>query len=158
MTRTTNIETQERAAAHLNAGEVDAFVDTLFAHDAVDHDPAPGQGPGREGFREFFRTLTTAFPDAQLAPETMVADEENIAFAYTLSGHHRGEFLGVAPTGNRVEVRGVQIGRFRDGRIVERWGSTDELGILQQLGATPVTPGGDEPSLLTQVKTALSPG
>jgi steroid delta-isomerase-like uncharacterized protein len=157
MARTTNIETQERAAAHLNAGEIDTFVDTLFAEDALDHDPGPGQGPGREGFRAFFRALTSAFPDAQLVPETVVADDEHVCLAYTLTGHHRGDFHGVAATGNRVEVRGVQIARFRDGRIVERWDSTDELGILQQLGAVPVTPGGDEPSLLTQVRTALTP-
>ncbi|MBA2550007.1 MAG: ester cyclase, partial [Nocardioidaceae bacterium] len=43
---------------------------------------------------------------------------------------------GIAPTGRKIEVRGVQIGRFEDGKIVERWGSSDELGILQQLGAT----------------------
>ncbi|MDN5748931.1 MAG: ester cyclase [Pseudonocardia sp.] len=158
MTRETNMATQERAAAHLNAGEVDAFVDTLFAVDALDHDPAPGQGPGREGFRAFFHTLTEAFPDAQLAPEVTVADDEHISFAYTLNGHHTGTFQGVEPTGNRVEVRGVQIGRFVDGRIVERWGSTDELGILQQIGAAPVNPEGDEPTLITQVKTALTPG
>ncbi|MDQ3153399.1 MAG: hypothetical protein M3R63_17375 [Actinomycetota bacterium] len=51
MTRETNIATQENAARHINAGEIDVGVDTLFAVDAVDHDPAPGQGAGREGFR-----------------------------------------------------------------------------------------------------------
>lgn len=157
MSRETNLAAQERAAAHLNEGEVDAAVDTLFAPDAVDHDPAPGQGPGREGFRAFFQALVEAFPDARLDPEVTVADDEHVSLAYTLSGHHRGTFHGVEPTGNRVEVRGVQIGRFADGRIVERWGSTDELGILQQIGAAPVTPGGDEPTLLTQVKAALQP-
>jgi steroid delta-isomerase-like uncharacterized protein len=154
MTREANIATQEKAAQHLNAGEIDAAVDTLFATDAVDHDPAPGQGPGREGFRTFFHALATAFPDAQLEPVTMVADDEHVCFAYTLTGHHRGEFQGVAPTGNRIEVRGVQIGRFENGRIVERWGSTDELGIMQQIGAVPV--GDSEPGLIDQVKAAFS--
>ncbi|MGI9063380.1 MAG: hypothetical protein ACR2FQ_06185 [Pseudonocardiaceae bacterium] len=53
MTRETNIATQENAARHINAGEIDVGVDTLFAVDAVDHDPAPGQGAGREGFRGY---------------------------------------------------------------------------------------------------------
>ena len=43
----------------------------------------------------------------------------------------------MTPTGQRIEARGMQIGRFENGKIVERWGSTDELGIMRQLGATP---------------------
>ncbi len=155
MTRDANIATQEKAAQHLNAGEIDAAVDTLFAENCVDHDPAAGQGPGREGFRTFFRTLITAFPDALIEPATLVADDEHVAIAYTLTGHHQGDFQGVAATGMRIEVRGVQIGRFRDGQIVERWGSTDELGILQQIGAVPVPPGSDKQSLLDTVADAF---
>jgi steroid delta-isomerase-like uncharacterized protein len=132
-----NTATQEKAAGLLNSGDVDGFVDTLFAVDAVDHDPAPGQGPGREGYRSFFHALTTAFADVHLEPVATVADEDTIAFAYTLTGTHRGDFQGVPATGRSIEVRGLQIGRFADGQIVERWGSTDELGILTQLGAAP---------------------
>ena len=55
--------------------------------------------------------------------------------AYTLTGTHEGGFQGIAATGKKIEVRGLQIGRFENGQIVERWGSSDELGILQQLGA-----------------------
>lgn len=58
----------------------------------------------------------------------------SVCLAYTLTGTHQGEFQGIAPTGRRIEVRGVQIGRFENGKIVERWGSTDELGIMRQLG------------------------
>ena len=137
MSKEQNIATQEKGAGFLNAGDIDAGIDTMFAVDAIDRDPAPGQGPGREGFRSFFRTLTTAFPDAHLEPQTMVADDDSVAFAYTLTGTHQGDFNGVAPTGKRIEVRGVQIGRFENGKIAERWGSTDELGILTQLGAEP---------------------
>lgn len=67
----------------------------------------------------------------------MVADDEHVCLAYTLTGTHQGEFQGVAPTGNRIEVRGVQVGRFQDGKIVERWGSIDELGIMRQIDAAP---------------------
>lgn len=152
MSREQNIATQEKAAAHINAGEIDAAMDTLFAVDAVDHDPAPGQAPGREGFRAFFRTLTTAFPDAHLEPRTMVVDDESIAFAYTLTGTHQGAFQGVAATGKRIDVRGMQIGRFANGQIVERWGATDEAGIMQQIGAAP----GAEPGLMNKLKGAFS--
>jgi steroid delta-isomerase-like uncharacterized protein len=141
MSREQNIATQEQAAEKLNSGDVDGAVDTLFAVDAVDHDPAPGQGPGREGYRSFFQTLATAFPDAHLAPATMVTDDDHVVLAYTLTGTHQGEFNGIPASGQKVEVRGVQIGRFENGQIVERWGSTDELGIMQQIGAAPKPPG-----------------
>ncbi len=136
MSQDANIAAQEHLAENVNAGNVDSAVES-FAEDAVDHDPAPGQGPGREGFRTFFTALTTAFPDAHIEPAHMVTDDDHVCVAYTLTGTHQGEFQGIAPTRKTTEVRGVQIGRFEDGKIVERWGSTDELGILQQLGKSP---------------------
>ncbi|MCR6490774.1 ester cyclase [Amycolatopsis sp. OK19-0408] len=136
MVREQNIATQEKAAELINSGNTDAGVLMMFAEDAVDHDPAPGQARGRDGFRDFFRTLFNAFPDAHLEPATLVADDDHVCLAYTLTGTHQGEFQGVAATGKEIEVRGVQIGRFENGQIVERWGSTDELGILRQLGVT----------------------
>lgn len=133
MSRDANIAAQEHLAENINAGDVDTAVES-FAEDAVDHDAADGQGPGREGFKTFFQLLTTAFPDANIEPAHMVADDEHVSIAYTLRGTHQGEFQGLEPTGRKIEVRGVQIGRFEDGKIVERWGSSDELGILRQLG------------------------
>jgi predicted ester cyclase len=70
----------------------------------------------------------------KLALETMVADEDSIAFAYTMTGTHQGPLMGIPPTGKRVSIRGLQISKFRDGKMVERWGSSDQLGLLQQLG------------------------
>ena len=131
-----NIAAQQHLAENINAGNVEAAVES-FAPDAVDHDPAPGQGAGREGFKAFFTQLTTAFPDAHIEPAHMVADDEHVALAYTLTGTHKGAFNGLAPTGKAIEIRGVQIGRFEDAKIVERWGSSDELGILKQLGVDP---------------------
>lgn len=136
MSRDTNLAAQQHLADHINAGDVDTAVQS-FAVDAVDHDPAPGQGPGREGFRTFFQTLVSAFPDAHLEPAHIVADDEHVSIAYTLTGTHEGDFEGVAPTGKRIEARGVQIARFENGEIVERWGSSDELSIMKQLGAEP---------------------
>ena len=138
MPKQDNIAAQEALAENVNGGDIDAAVQS-FAENAVDHDPAPGQAPGREGFRAFFTELTTAFPDAKIEPAQMVSDDDKVAIAYTLTGTHQGEFNGIAATGKSIEVRGVQIGRFEDGKIVERWGSSDELGILQQLGVDPTS-------------------
>ncbi len=136
MSREDNIAAQGHLAENVNAGNIDAAVES-FAEDCVDRDPAPDQGPGRGGLKAFWEALVAAFPDAHLEPAHVVADDEHVSLAYTLSGTHEGDFHGVAPTHKRIEVRGVQIGRFENGQIVERWGSTDELGIMNQIGATP---------------------
>ena len=153
MSREANIAAQEHLAQNINAGNIDSAVES-FAEDALDHDPAPGQGPGREGFRTFWGSLSSAFPDAHIEPAHLVADDDHVCIAYTLSGTHDGEFQGVQATGKRIEVRGVQMGRFENGKLVERWGSTDELGIMQQLGAEPRGAGGD--GMLDKMKEKLS--
>lgn len=94
-----------------------------------DHDVAA------DGYIHFFTMLTTAFPDASVAVDQMVDDEDNIAFAYTLTGTHQGSFMGHEATGKRISIRGMQILRFENGKMVERWGMSDQMGILQQIGA-----------------------
>jgi len=136
MTRENNIAAQQRFGEAVNSGDFRAF-DDVVAPGAIDHDPGPGQGPGPEGFRQFFTELRTAFPDLAVSVEHMVADDDNVAIAYTVTGTQRGPFMGHAPTNKRVQARGVQIGRFVDGKLVERWGSSDQLGMLQQLGLAP---------------------
>jgi len=96
----------------------------------------PDQKPGPEGFKDFFDMLRAAFPDLTLEPVTVVADEEHVAMAYTIEGTHQGDFQGMAATGKRISVHGTEIVKFRDGKLTERWGSSDELGILTQLGFT----------------------
>lgn len=135
MSSETNIAALERMAEMINTGNLDAF-DEVVDEVAVDHDPAPGQKRGPEGFKDFFTTLRDAFPDLQLAPVTIVADDAHVAMAYTITGTHQGEFQGIAPTGKQISARGVEIVKFREGKLIERWGSSDEVGILKQLGMT----------------------
>jgi steroid delta-isomerase-like uncharacterized protein len=120
-------------AKAINSGNLDVLSE-VFAKNVVDHDPAPDQGAGPEGFKRFFTTLRAAFPDLTIKPEHVLATDDEIALAYTITGTQQGPFLGVAPTGRRISARGMQIARFEAGKIVERWGSSDQLGILQQLG------------------------
>ena len=133
MSKEANLETLAKFAEAVNTGKFDLFKESV-ASENIDHDPARGQVPGPEGYRAFFGGLRAAFPDLSVALETMVADEDSIAIAYTLSGTQNGSFMGIAPTGRKMKVRGVQISKFKDGKMVERWGSSDELGMLQQLG------------------------
>lgn len=136
MSAETNVNAQTAFGDAIVSGDLESFRD-LVTEDCVDHDPAPGQAPGPQGYIDFFTDLRTAFPDLGLEVEHMTVTEDDVAFAYTISGTHRGPFLGFAPTGKRMSARGMQIGRFEDGRMAERWGATDLLSILTQLGLAP---------------------
>ncbi|SDS35970.1 conserved hypothetical protein, steroid delta-isomerase-related [Friedmanniella luteola] len=131
-TKDTNLAAQTAFGEAVNSGSL-AF-DDLVAAASVDHDPAPGQVPGPQGYRTMFAELRAAFPDLKIEVEHLVADDDNVAFAYAVSGTHSGPFQGHEPTGRTFRVRGMQISRFADGKLVERWGSSDQLGILTQLG------------------------
>ncbi|HEY7002380.1 MAG TPA: ester cyclase [Candidatus Udaeobacter sp.] len=123
-------------AEAVNTGKFELF-DEVVAPDCVDHDPADGQVAGPAGYRMFFSGMRTAFPDMSVAPEIVVQDEDTIAFAYTLTGTHTGPFGKIPPTGKKVKIRGMQISKFKDGKMIERWGSSDEKTLLKQIGVTP---------------------
>lgn len=133
MSQQTNIAAQTAFGEAVVSGRLDAL-DDLVAPDSVDHDPAPGQGPGPEGYKAMFGKIRSAFPDLKLEVEHLVATDDELAFAYTISGTHLGDLDGRAPTGRSVSYRAMQISRFENGKLVERWGSSDELGMLRQLG------------------------
>ncbi|HEY0237845.1 MAG TPA: ester cyclase [Friedmanniella sp.] len=132
-TRDTNLKAQTAFGDAANSGDFAAFAD-LVAPDSVDHDPAPGQVPGPQGYAAMFGELRAAFPDMHIEVDHLVQDDDNVAFAYTFSGTHTGEFQGHGPTGKSFSIRGLQISRFVDGLMVERWGQSVQLGILTQLG------------------------
>ncbi|MGW4565555.1 ester cyclase [Streptomyces sp. NPDC004561] len=134
MSQQTNIAAQTAFGEAVVTGNLDAL-DEIVAPGSVDHDPASGQGPGPDGYKAMFGELRTAFPDLHLDVEHLVATDDELAFAYTITGTHLGPLMGQPATGRKVSYRGMQISRFdRDGKLVERWGSSDELGMLRQLG------------------------
>lgn len=139
MSKQDNIAATQKFGEAANSGHFSLFNEVVAPH-CVDHDPAPGQGAGPEGFAQFFTSFRSAFPDLNIAVEHMIADDENVAFAYTVTGTHQGDFMGIPATGKHIKARGMQIARFEDGKMVERWGSSDELGILKQLGVEPAQP------------------
>ena len=105
-----------------------------YTADFTDHDPAPGQPAGPTGMAWYWEQFGTSFSDIERdVIETIVTPTKFITIM-NLSGTHTGDFLGHAATGKRFIVRNVQVVGFRDGKMSDRWGSTDELGILQQLG------------------------
>jgi steroid delta-isomerase-like uncharacterized protein len=135
MTRERNLQATQRLMELVNTQAFDRLHE-VFSYDLLDHDPAPEHAGGFDGMQAFWADISHAFPDLHLEADVVVADDDHVAVAYRLSGTHRGRFHGVTPTEHRMETRGMQITRFQDGKIVERWGATDELGILGRLNLT----------------------
>lgn len=137
MSREQNVQAQSRLGEILAAKEVDRLHE-VFHENVIDHDPAPGQEPGVAGIKQFWSGFLAAFPDLSIDLESLVADDDTVVVTLTVTGTHSGPLMGIEPTGKRMSVRGIQVGRFEDGMLVERWGSTDQLGMLQQLGLVDV--------------------
>ena len=88
--------------------------------------------------KAFVPFVLAAFPDSRVTVEDLIAEGDKVVTRFTWRGTHHGEFMGVPPTGRRVEVGGIWIHRLENERIVEgrEWGQVDWLGLLRQLGAS----------------------
>jgi len=64
----------------------------------------------------------------------MIAEGDKVMGRWTARGTHRGEFMGIPPTGNQVVWTGMTMIHLADGKIVEMWWSHDHLGMFQKLG------------------------
>jgi predicted ester cyclase len=115
----------------------------LLAPDSVHHivqaafHPSP---PGPEGYKERAARVLGAFPDYRVTIEDMIAEADRVVVRYTAAGKHLGPFQGVTPTGRPFVYQGIEIHRYTDGKVVERWNSHDALGLFQELGILPPLP------------------
>jgi steroid delta-isomerase-like uncharacterized protein len=113
---------------------IEETVDPNFVnHSAATLEHARGQ----DGVKNVFGSFRAAFPDGRTTIEDIVAEGDKVVTRWTFRGTHRAEFVGLAPTGQRVEMTGINIDRIANGRFVERWYEMDRLGLMRQLGAAP---------------------
>lgn len=113
-------------------------VDRYLAPDFVNHDrPFPGLPDGAEGVRQAAAMMRQALPDWHSDLEQLIAEGDTVVEVFTASGTHHGELMGVPGTGKSLTLRGINVFRINDDKIVERWGRLDHLDLLQQLGLAP---------------------
>jgi predicted ester cyclase len=128
-------ELVERLHAALLESRDPVVVDEFFAADFVSHNNPPGFPPGVEGVKRFFTTFRDGFPDVSVEIDELMVEGDLVAVATTFTGTHEGELMGVAPTGRRVSVTGIDIVRVAGGKIAEHRGLTDIVGLMRQLTA-----------------------
>jgi steroid delta-isomerase-like uncharacterized protein len=112
----------------------ESLIDELLHPEYINHSPgSPTMATDRDGVRWVLRALRKAFPDLKYAIEDMVVGDDAVAVRTTMSGTHRGDFFGLAPTGRTFRVNQINIERFRDGRIVAHHRVTDMAELTKQL-------------------------
>ena len=127
----------------LNQGNMDVL-DHVLADTFTYHDPANPGVTSRDDYKQFVTEVRTTFPDIHFTIEDEVADGDQLAVRWTMRGTHRGDLVmpagPIPPTGKQVQVSGITLIRFTEGKVVEEWQNADNLGFLQQLGVIS-TPG-----------------
>ena len=121
----------------IDKGNLDEM-DELVAPDYLDHNPPPFPDlpPGREGLKQAFRMFQRATPGYHRI-EDQIAEEDRVVTRLTSFGKHEGDLPGAPRTGNDLQMTSITIHRIADGKLVEKWGEKDVLGLLQQIGVIP---------------------
>jgi steroid delta-isomerase-like uncharacterized protein len=114
-----------------------AFVDQNFAPSYIVHDPIQGVTNDREGMKQRVTMMRTAFPDMHITIEDIITEGDKLVQRWVAQGTHKGELMGIAPTGKQVTITGINISRIVGGKLVEDWTEADMLGMMQQLGVIP---------------------
>jgi len=111
------------------------LIDDLVAPDYVDHT----NKVGREGLKQLFNMGLKGFPDWHEIIEDIIAEGDKVWVRLAYTGTHKGEFLGLAPTGKKITSKAVDIYRIVNGKLAEYWNVTDNVDILKQIGAIEYT-------------------
>jgi ubiquinone/menaquinone biosynthesis C-methylase UbiE/predicted ester cyclase len=123
-TATDHTETARRALEEVCSGRDLDGIPRDYHPDFVDH-VNRFTYRGHAGARQSVAVYQALFPDLRFDVEDQVTEGEKVASRWTLRGTHRGR---------KVELRGIVISRFEDGRIIEDWAASDTLELLRQLG------------------------
>jgi predicted ester cyclase len=118
----------------INDGRLD-LADRLLTAGYYDHSPMSPEHPGHEGFKQRIDNLRRAL-EARVSIDDLIADNNRVAFRWTISGRHVGEFAGLAPTGNAVHFTGLNFERLHDSQITAHWSEWDKGVLLDQLQGT----------------------
>jgi len=113
------------------------LIEEFYPPDFVWHEP-DRDVQGYEQAKQFVSSFFEAFPDINISVEDVITEGDQAVSRYTIRGTHQGQTEDFGPpTGKQVELRGITIHRFEDGKIVEEWEAYDNLSMLQQLGLAP---------------------
>ena len=109
----------------------------LYSDDIIVHG-YQGIKPGLENVKQFYYAFWRVFPDAQVIAHDLIGEGDTLVARYTITGVMHEDFMGVAATGQQIELPGISILHFRNGRCFERWTCSDSLILLNQIRASEI--------------------
>ncbi len=109
----------------------------LLAPNFVAHLPGSPHPMNLEAFKQYAAPFDAGFSGSRHTIEDMIAEGDKVVTRVTWRATHTGNFQGLPPTGKQVTMTSMNILRIANGKIVERWGEFDALGLMQQLGVIP---------------------
>lgn len=134
---TMNKELYMKTIEAFRTGNPDLFKDVL-ADDFVEHNPDPNiPGSGKEHWKNQVVEYKKSFPDMEPTIEHILAKDDMVWSHFRVKGTNTGPMGGMPATGKVMNVEGIEIMRFKDGKAVERWGVFDAAGMMTQLGMMP---------------------
>ena len=117
-----------------NEGNTHMVADNLADNVRI-HDPVfPNLTSGANNMRTHIETTRRAFPDIKFHIDDTIAERNEVVIHWTARGTHKGDFLGMHPTGRKATVTGTSIYRLDGGRIVEQWAHWNLMSMMEQLG------------------------
>ncbi len=116
------------------------LIDDFVSPDYVDHT----NNVGREGLKQLIAMGFNAFPDWHETIEDIIAEEDKVWVRLAYTGTHKGEFMGLSPTGNKITTKAVDIYRIAKGKLAEYWNVTDNVSLFKQVGAIEITEKGKQ--------------
>jgi steroid delta-isomerase-like uncharacterized protein len=121
----------------LNRRDADALV-PYWAEDLVEDFPVVGEVRGREQVRAYFADTFAAIPDFHIEAKRIVGEGDTVFVQWHLSGTFSGaEWMGLEPTGSRIELDGMDCFTFRDGVAVHNKVIYDSASFARQIGMLP---------------------
>lgn len=114
-------------------------LDEIYAPGYVNRIAPFGLNNGVEGVKKLIGEQVAAFPDWHIRVDYVIEQGNKTIVRWTLTGTQTGAYFGYPPSGKAFEITGVDIETIVDGKITEHDGAEDMLGLLQQIGAVPLT-------------------
>ena len=124
-----------------NKGKAAAMsvIDETCATKIVWHGSTGGDIRGIEGFKKSMTEFFDAFPDQHFTIDDIFAEGDKVAVRYTITGTHKGNFMGVPPTNKKIKLWAIEVDHIVGGKYVECWLRLDTLSFMQQLGLVPTS-------------------
>jgi predicted ester cyclase len=111
-----------------------SVMDEMFDENFINHYTTPDITPDMAGLKQLFKGIHDSFSDINYVTDDIIAEDDKVVIRITFNATSTGEFRGAPVASGKIKMTSIIILRIVNGKIIERWGNADELGLSMQLG------------------------